>query len=1443
MDARWRIEFLGGLRARQGDRVITRFRTQKTAALLAYLAYHRQQSHPRELLIDLLWPESEEREGRQSLRQALASLRRQLEPPGVPANAVIVADYASVRVNPVAVDTDVAELERLVAAAARAPGEGERIHLLSDAVALYQGEFLPGFYEDWCLAERERLAEVYLGALRQLVGYLEQEGDLARALHYARRATAASPLREEVHEVLIRLLMAAGELSAALRQFRHLEKLLQRELDEAPSPRLYQLADEIRRMSRRIARLPSSPAASTVRHPGDRPPGPATRRDLPPGVVAREAAARERPGAEPAEGSPLPAAPLPSGTVVLLVVRIEGLTEPRRDEPGLEDPLELCHALLRPLFRGHGGHELPESGGAGAADPGEEIQVAFGRASEALAAAVAARRRLREIAPSRAASEAEGSDLPEDISVAPPEAPAPKLVTARMALHIGEVEPGNTLETCPALTVAGRLLRAAHPGQILVSDAIADLVGPALDESLRLVDLGRYRLSPAAAPCRLFQIDDRELGRQTFPPPRATPVRSSHLPLPFTRLCGRDEEIARLRDLLLAPETRLVTLTGPGGVGKTRLAIAVGRLLADALAGGTCFVLLSDLSQAQRIEETILEAMGLSRAPDTDPLEQVIAALSQQRSLLILDNFERVLDPGTATVQTLLERVPQLVCLVTSRQRLAIAAEQECVVSPLPIPPAGVQAMRTEGEKGRRGEGESRQRHDGLSPGSPSPLLPFSPSAAEHLLLCPSVQLFVDRAQAVRPDFQLTRRNAAAVAALCRRLEGIPLAIELAAMRAQVVTPAQMLRQLERRFDFLVSRRRDVAPRHRSLRASFEWSYQLLSPASRRLLARLSIFRGGWTLDAAEAVCAESSPTASGDENLDRVIDSIAELLVCSLITTQESDPAMRFGMLESLREDAEERLAPEERADLARRHAAYYLALAEAAEPELRGPRQQEWLQRLETEHENMRAALSWSCGELAVGGWQLAVATSTLSGAQPSAPQPLPTANRPLPTALRLAGALFWFWRLRGHWSEGRHWLEQALAGAGPTNDQRPTTNDERPTINDEGRLDAMESQPDLALPAQSGLEQREGEAPAEPSAAEIDAPQARREPRPPSAPTRAPIFEPERAVARAKVLHASGVLAWFTGDHAAAQARLLESVALARSLNAPGIVAHGLSFLGMMRQSQGDRAAGRALYEESAVLCRAAGDRWGLALALTGLGTAVTRDDPDAARALHEESLALFRALGDPWGRSLALAGLGSLALRRGDLAAARTHYEECLSLRRGVGDAWHTAATLSTLGYLAQCQGDWRQAADHYAESLDLHRALADKRGTAASLRHLADAALEMGDLPQAVALYRESLTLYRDLAHPAGLLLTLAGLAHVAARESRRAEAGLLLGAAETLRETAVSALDPGERSELERHTAATVAALGVPLPDTWMRGRSMALDEVVSFALGESEPV
>ncbi len=1161
MNKPWMIHMFGGLRIVSTDRTISRFRTQKTAALVAYLAYYRERSHPREALIELFWPDSEPESGRHSLSLALSSLRHQLEPPGVPDGAVIVADRFSVELNPDAFTTDVQVFEnalRLAAQARNAPNRGD---LLAEAIDQYGGVLLPGFYDDWIAPEQERLAQRFMLATEQRISSLEKEGRKEQALEVAQRAVNLVPLYEEGRRRLIRLLAAMGQLDAALRQYRELVRLLDEELGESPQSATTDLA---RQIEDRIAAV--EPLITDASGHAD---------------------------AGPARQRPTAAVPglLPMGTVSFLMTDIEGSTGLwERAGDAFRSALSIHHALLRREFRRFGGVEVKEAG--------DSFLAAFSTASDALDCAVACQKSIAaQEWPGTPAANIEGESLN---------------ICVRMAIHTGDVELDDGEYHGLMLHRGSRMLSAAHGGQVICSDATSALLRRDLEPEIRLRDLGIFRLRDVEAPERLFQVDYPGMPTRDFPPLRAEAALVARIPLQYTRFFGREPELKRLCEIMEPGKdpTRLVTLTGPGGTGKTRLAIeAAGRLI-EAFNGAVWFVSFSDVEDPRLFTDRIAAVMGVPHSANAGLFERVVDALAGQPSLLVLDNLEQlVIDTGAADgadvvegVQTLLERVPDLSILSTSRALLGLPGEQEFVVPPL----------RTPG-------------------GADNP---------EALGVYESVRLFVDRAQAVKPDFRVTNHNAPAVAELCDRLEGLPLAIELAAARAQVLTPAQMLAQLANRFEFLVSRKRGVAERQRTLRAAVDWSYRLLAPDLQRFFARLSVFRGGWSVEAAEAVC---------DEPL--ALDLLAQLRECSLVITEEAAAGMRFRLLEMLREYAFERLTAEETEEVRSRHRAFYLALAERAEAELTGPDQAQWLDRLEEELDNLRAALQVDGLGLMVDG----------SEDRPS------SINHQLSSALLLARALSRFWSIRGHSREGRRALEALLALAPADHPEFGKSHIRAAALSAVGSM--AHDCGDFG-PAKIWLD--EGIA-------------LWRE-----------IADGRRL---AEALNLAGNVALDSSDPSGAAVLYDEALALFRGagdLRGISMVLSNLAVVALERKGFPEAAR---LMDESLHLKRQIGNRHGLATAMENLGNIRMRlGEHEAARDLHAEALSIRREIGHKAGIAMSLNNMGHVLLALGDLKAATVNLSESIGLFHELGDSRGLSEALEGAAGVLFARGTHEQGAN-------------------------------------------------------------------------------------------------------------------------------------------------
>jgi predicted ATPase/class 3 adenylate cyclase len=622
----------------------------------------------------------------------------------------------------------------------------------------------------------------------------------------------------------------------------------------------------------------------------------------------------------------------PTGLVTCLFSDIEGST---RIELALgtgpyRDLRERHRALLREAFRAHAGHEQSTEG--------DSFFVIFRRASDAVAAAADGQRSL--------AAETWPSDA---------------TVRVRMGLHTGEIESIGEDVVGYAINRTARITGVAHGGQVLLSDATRALVAEELPAGTSLRDLGSHRLKDLREPERIAQLVIEGLP-DTFPPLRSLDARPNNLPTQLTTFVGRDKELAEAGDLLRS--TRLLTLTGPGGTGKTRLSLQVAAAAADHFPDGVWFVALDAVRDPDLVAPTIARTLGIADNVTRTAVEMLAEAIGDGRVLLVLDNFEQVID-AAPDVADILRRCPNVTCLVTTRIALRVSGEQEYPVPGLPAPPDTTRLSEME-----RLNLPQRLRDVDL----------------EVLNQFEAVRLFIARASQVRPGFAVTNANAPAVAGITARLHGMPLAIELAAARIKLLTPDQIHARLERHLSLLTAGSRDVPERQQTLRGAIAWSYDLLDDGARRLVDRLSVFRGGFDLDMAERVCGPADEVG-GD-----VVDRIGELIDQSLVRPDETHDD-RFAMLETIREFAAEMLAARGEAEaIGDRHAAAMLALAQQAAPELSGGDQRTWLERLEREHDNLRAALDWSL-------------------------------SRPDPAlGARLSFALWRFWQKRGYLREAR-------------------------------------------------------------------------------------------------------------------------------------------------------------------------------------------------------------------------------------------------------------------------------------------------------------------------------------------------------------------------------------------------------------------------------------
>jgi predicted ATPase len=673
---------------------------------------------------------------------------------------------------------------------------------------------------------------------------------------------------------------------------------------------------------------------------------------------------------------------------------------------------------------------------------------------------------------------------------------------------------------------------------------------------------------------------------------------------------------------------------------------------------GVWFVELATLPpEDQRlVPSAIAETLHVREVPGQAVIDTLKEYLRDKQMLLVLDNFEQVI-PAAPQVSSLLKSAPHLKVLVSSRIALQVYGERAYRVPPLTLPD---RKLLTDGQRAADSEqtsgGELPTAHGRPRTGSAHPSL-------EEYTRCEAVRLFVERCQAVKADFEITADNAPDIASICTRLDGLPLAIELAAARIRLFTPQALLGRLSDRLKILTGGAKDLPARQQTMRGALEWSYDLLSEEEKQLFRRLAVFIGGRTLEAIETVC-----NFDGSLQID-VLDGVQSLLDKSLLVEREgSDGQPRYWMLETIQEYAEEKLRESgEAATLQREHALYVMRLAEEVEPHLTGKDQRAWLDRLEDEHDNIRAALEWASALAQVG-----VQAAGEEGSDEAS-------NEAGEVGLRIAGAIWRFWHMSGLYTEGRELLHRAIvaweaSGSGGQGGSFSTS-----TLSDKGAIGGAGS----------------------------------------------------TGRSKAEALNGEGALAYRQGDYTAAHSLLVAAHELGREVGDKQTVANSLNMLGIVTLEQGDHPAARALYEESLALKREIGDTYGIAASLSNLGNVVAEQgDYPAARALYEESLALTREIGDKWGMGASLSNLGAVAFLQGDYPAARALEEESLALKREIGDKSGIAASLSNLGSVVTEQGDYPAARALEEESLALTREIGDTKGTIICLAGLGVVAVRL-----------------------------------------------------------------------------------------------------------------
>jgi predicted ATPase/class 3 adenylate cyclase len=869
---------------------------------------------------------------------------------------------------------------------------------------------------------------------------------------------------------------------------------------------------------------------------------------------------------------------LPTGTVTFLFTDVEGSTQRwEHYHYAMKQALSRHNSIMRQAIAANNGLVYETAG--------DSFVAVFSAAPDALRAALAAQRALH---------------------AAEWEEPVGRL-KVRMALHTGSAEMlPDGYNAHHTLSRLARVLACAYGDQVLLSLAAHELVRDDLPSGVELRDMGEHRLKDLIRPERIYQVVIEGLPFK-FPPLRTLDNRPHNLPVQSTPFIGREKEISKVVDLLRGAGVRLVTLTGPGGTGKTRLSLQVAAemLEVEDSADGVYFVEVAALTDPALVLTAIAQALGVADAGDKPLQERVQNYLRDKRLLLVLDNMEQVLG-ASPTIAALLKGAAGLKVLATSRVPLRIHGEKEYPVPSMQLPDMSA--------------------------------LP----ALERLTQCEAVRLFIERARDVKPDFEVTNESAPAVAEICVRLDGLPLAIELAAARTKLFPPQALLSRLSTslssglsgRLKLLTGGSRDLPERQQTLRGAIEWSYDLLEEEAKQHFWRMAPFSGGSTLDALEAVC-----NYDGQLLMD-VVDGVQSLVDKSLLQQREgerggADGEPRFWMLETIHEYALEKLHESgEEEDLRRAHAHYFASFVADTERILRGPQQQEWLLKLEQEHDNLRAVLSWA--------YERARNQDSKDSVERDERDTLGTLGSPgsLELGLRLSWALHTFWRVKGYLGEGRAQLERFLDLANESGYSGESVANTLGALGVIARLQGDYTRAMAAFERELDLGKELGD---------------------------------NKIVASATFW--IGTMTAEAADLAAAGPLFEQSLQLYRELGDKRGMASVLNNLGRVAFTQGDPTAARGYYEESRAMFKALGHKWGLSAPTTNLGhVEYWAKNYAAASSLYKEDLTIGVALGSKVIIAVSIGGLGGVAAEMSQAEKAARLLGAADALVQTAGAAW-------------------------------------------------------------------------------------------------------------------------------------------------------------------------
>lgn len=1028
----------------------------------------------------------------------------------------------------------------------------------------------------------------------------------------------------------------------------------------------------------------------------------------------------------------------PVGTVTFLLTDIEGSTRLWDSDPeAMAGAIARHDELVDDSVEKFGGFRPKEQG------EGDSVVVVFPRASDAVACALDVQRAF----------------LNEDWGRV-------RRIPVRMAIHTGEAQVRDDSNYFgQAIIRCARLRSIAHGGQVLCSRSTYDLVLDRLPEGATLKDLGPHRLKDLSRPEHVYQLVHPDLPSE-FPRLASLELLPNNLPLQLTSFVGRESEIVEVKSLL--ERGRLVTLTGAGGAGKTRLALQVAADLLDAYPDGVWWVDLSPVVHPELVAKTLASSLQIREVPMQEMAFTLRHQLRDRRLLILLDNCEHLISACAKLAQGLLQSCPALKILATSQEPLGVAGENAWRVPSLSLPDA------------KEAELASLSRSE-------------------------SVRLLLDRIAKFRPDYSLTSEDAPFLSEICRTLDGMPLALELAAARVRLLSLRQIAEGLNDRFRMLVGGSRTALPRHQTLQASVDWSHNLLTDEEKTLFRRLSVFVGGFSLGAAEQICSEA-PLRSQD-----LLDLISQLIDKSLLQIDEGGPP-RFRLQETIRQYAKDRLRESADEDAVRnRHLDFYLAMAEEAEPHLEYGETLALLEQLATEHDNLRVAMDW-CQS---------------SGA--------------FDKGLRLASALQVFWLVRGHISEGRTRLERGLEAA-----------EVEPTLRAKGLIaasavaDWVGDFPALGTFAGEALE----------IGRSID------DPRTIARAlgflgSRAIFVEPESAgglleesIALARKtpdpwcvafsLNGLGLMQMVMGRPGEGVTFIEESLSIARSCGDRMGIQRAVRNLGTVYTFQGKLTQARVLLDEGLEIARQFEDTSAQAVGLTISGlNSIYRGEYAAARQFLEEALKLAEDSGSPPIAAMAMAALGVLNYALGDLSASSGRLDQGVQLFAAMGLNWAVSAFQPYLGDALEAQGKVEDARATWKEALRLARESDLAWTLGRTLRGMGKLRRVEGDLEAAEILQTEAVGKVGETGDLMALTDSLEELAMVVAGRGDLSRAARLFGAVQSVRDSTGYVRFPVARAVFDHHVQKIREGLSVNVCEqAWTEGTKMSPKDAIALAVG-----